>query len=248
MVLDVKGFEVVSSMGEPVWFGGVKLVTSPNAVPEGDRERAERMVEWMKKWIRYKCLLRRARADQRNRKEQSASQKEHETSLPTPAQRQGLKGCTQTQVIPVPASVSLSRASQTSATTDAMWGDFDLDADVGDVDIPQAWTEPQPQSQDQQPQLVSLSQNQLQDAKAKETQPTQHTHSGSDPEESGLSDYERQRRRHKRKPPHEPATNQPMASVEANPVEVPTVSRAISTTPSATTKRKRKRPSAIAAL
>lgn len=236
MVLDVRGFEVVSSMGEPVWFGGVKLVTSANAVPEGEGQRAGRMVEWMKKWIRYKCLLRRARADQRRTRQHASSQKEHASSLPTPAQRAVMQ-CSQLQnVVPV-VTASLGKDSQTTnATPDALWDDYDLDADVGEVVVPNTWTEATSQQQ----------------AAAKQTQQTQqtqqtHTQSGSDPDESGLSDHERQRRRIKRQARPHRATTPPAAPVKP---EEPASSdaRALGATPSTTARRKRKRPSAIAAL
>lgn len=65
LVLDVRGCSVVSSVKEPVWYAGVKLVTSANGVPPGEQQRASNMVRWMKQCIRYKSLLARASAQQR---------------------------------------------------------------------------------------------------------------------------------------------------------------------------------------
>lgn len=237
MVLDVKGFKVVSSMGEPVWFGGVKLVTSPNAVPEGEKERAERMVQWMKKWIRYKCLLRRARADQRRKNQHASSGKEHGSSLPTPAQRAVMQ-CSQVHNVTPVLTASLGKDSQTTnGTPDALWGDYDLDADVAEVDVPNTWTE-------------ATSQQQAAAKQTPQTQQTQQTHtqSGSDPDESGLSDYERQRRRRKRKARPNSAAATPAAAAVKTEEPASTDARALSATPSTTARRKRKRPSAIAAL
>ena len=62
LVLDVKGFRVVSSVHEPVWYAGVKLVTSRNAVPEGQENEYHEMIRWMKKWIRWKCMVRKGEA------------------------------------------------------------------------------------------------------------------------------------------------------------------------------------------
>ncbi|TKY88964.1 hypothetical protein EX895_002205 [Sporisorium graminicola] len=165
LMLDVKGWEVVSSVNEPVWFGGVKLVTSQNGVPEGEAQRFSVMLRWMKKWIRYKSLVRRAREQQKQRPHASATIDASSSSavkLPTPAQRKTILSSSQTQnthaprppqetskvtqggtfplstASPTPAQCSDSNATASAA---ALWTDFDLDAqiDVDDIDVAKAW-------------------------------------------------------------------------------------------------------------
>ncbi|SPO30621.1 uncharacterized protein UTRI_05238 [Ustilago trichophora] len=99
VILDVKGWQVVSSISEPVWFAGVKVVTSTNGFPMGEEERGREMLRWLKKWVRYKCLLRRAKVEQRQREKQreklqaanvgEGGDESASTTLPTPAQRIG---------------------------------------------------------------------------------------------------------------------------------------------------------------
>ncbi|PWY98051.1 hypothetical protein BCV70DRAFT_202220 [Testicularia cyperi] len=88
VILDVRGFDVVSSINEPVWFSHVKVVTSPNSVNLGGagglgtsasvlddndaRILYNKMIQWMKKWIRCKSLLRRARAEHIQRRSHGA--------------------------------------------------------------------------------------------------------------------------------------------------------------------------------
>ena len=60
LVLDVRGWKVVSSVAEPVWFGRVKLVTSPNAVPVGEEEKGKRMMLFLSKWVRFENMQIRA--------------------------------------------------------------------------------------------------------------------------------------------------------------------------------------------
>ncbi|SYW73837.1 uncharacterized protein UBRO2_00112 [Ustilago bromivora] len=102
LVLDVRGWKVVSSVAEPVWFGRVKLVTSPNAVPVGEEEKGKRMMLFLSKWVRFENTQIRAEKE-RDRMQRLERQSEDEGEgagnggsgvggsgrggFPTPAQR-----------------------------------------------------------------------------------------------------------------------------------------------------------------
>ncbi|SPO31120.1 uncharacterized protein UTRI_05238_B [Ustilago trichophora] len=107
VILDVKGWQVVSSVNEPVWFAGVKVITSTNGFPEGEEERGRQMLGWLKKWVRYKCLMRRAKVEQRERQRQrerlqadagEGGDESASTNLPTPAQRRAVLVLSSSQV------------------------------------------------------------------------------------------------------------------------------------------------------
>ncbi|SOV03449.1 uncharacterized protein UDID_06667 [Ustilago sp. UG-2017a] len=102
LVLDVRGWKVVSSVAEPVWFGRVKLVTSPNAVPVGEEEKGKRMMLFLSKWVRFENMQIRAERE-RDRMQRLERESEGESEgagnggngvggsgrggFPTPAQR-----------------------------------------------------------------------------------------------------------------------------------------------------------------
>ncbi|CBQ69064.1 conserved hypothetical protein [Sporisorium reilianum SRZ2] len=163
LVLDVKGWDVVSSVREPVWFGGVKLVTSGNGVPAGEGEGYVGMVAWMKTWIRWRCLMRRAREEQRARRLRPDASTDPASAagvkLPTPAQRNVLalasSQAPHTQPPPPaqeesfpPLSPTQPRATQPvspalhDAGATALWTDFDLDApiELDHVDVSDHWS------------------------------------------------------------------------------------------------------------
>lgn len=250
LALDVRGWEVVSSVAEPVWFGGVKLVTSPNAVPEGEGERGKRLLEFLKKWVRFQNLQIRAEKE-RERQERhlvgdsggneervvNGSSGSARGGLPTPAQRRralvvsssqvqnSQPRRTQTDVEKGKArEVTQSTQSQSqegesfvtpsAATTrqEEMWTDFDLDADidVDDVEVPDLWggadtttadagdveveaptlTEKPTTEEQPQQEVVSIpTQTQAHTQTQTQSQPQD-----LDPDESGLSDYERNAR------------------------------------------------------
>lgn len=239
LVLDVRGWEVVSSIKEPVWFSGVKLVTSENLIPEGQEQMYRVMVAWMKRWIRYEILLRKANQRHieasRIRALASASasasaQEKSADDLPTPAQRNG------TVAIVVPSSPAPivvqasptqddSLASSSISTTQQrvarqldcereaqvdladtnrtleLWSDFNLDATVDDIaldgGIASQWT--------LAPAAAAAQVAHSPSAHALCSQPppqkpraTRSESADLDPNESGISDYERQSRRDRR--------------------------------------------------
>lgn len=161
LVLDVRGFEVVSSMGEPVWFGGVKLVTSPNGVPRGAEEGAEKMLRWMKKWIRYKSLLRRAKLGRvadvpapPAPSAEAAASSSGSGGLPTPAQRRNVLVLNSSQALNTPPQKRAegkgkeeSQESQSqsqalpplSSEKTELWRGFDLDVIQAELDEEARW-------------------------------------------------------------------------------------------------------------
>ncbi|EST08872.1 hypothetical protein PSEUBRA_001581 [Kalmanozyma brasiliensis GHG001] len=159
LVLDVRGWEVVSSVNEPVWFAGVKLVTSRNGVPVGQGREWETMTKWLKKWVRYKSVVRKAREEQeRLKRTRDGHPAEPIASgsgsgvLPTPGQRRRVLNSSQvhnSQVAQV-APVQMGKASQEESfptttmssqpqadhnTNSTLWTDFDLDAEVNMDDV-----------------------------------------------------------------------------------------------------------------
>ncbi|SJX64703.1 uncharacterized protein SRS1_15520 [Sporisorium reilianum f. sp. reilianum] len=235
LVLDVKGWDVVSSVREPVWFGGVKLVTSGNGVPAGEAEKYVGMVAWMKTWIRWRCLMRRAREEQRARRlrpdasTDPAAASAAGVGLPTPAQRNVLALASSqtphTQPPPPaqeesfpPLSPTQPRATLVSpalhdARATALWTDFDLDAPVelDHVDVSAQWAivPPAPPSPTTtQPEAVAPPQQPPILAQAAASQSQTQAQSDLDPYESGLSDYERESRLKRRR------AKQPQEAVE----------------------------------
>lgn len=261
LVLDVRGFRVVSSIKEPIWFGGVKLVTSPNAVRE-EEEGARKMKSWIRHWVRYKSLVAKAKQEKAVTATATtlASAQTESGKLPTPAQREGL-------VEPKSPSPRLSKDKEesqeslafptsptTTAATSAMWADFDLDASIDDqaTDDALAWST-----------VVSANEPSTKTLQSEESHPTQtqtqtQTQTASqdlDPDESGLSDYERESRRQRKRAKADQAGSTPISP----PIpRAPLVGRAadkrtlressVSTTSSKASSKRRRNQNAISAL
>ncbi|KAJ9475035.1 Telomere replication protein EST3 [Pseudozyma hubeiensis] len=207
LVLDVRGWEVVGGMGEGVWFGGVRLVTSSNGVPRSkevqekdEMDKFAIMIGWMKRWVRYKLAVDRAEQHKRYKSTQDSGKQKGTGDFPTPAQR----GILLTPPQPQP---NLERKTQEESlesiptqpsndTAAHLWTDFDLDADPGGVQeialdqwkegLPEDTTSPAAGDENAAVQQISVRSS---------SQPR----SDEDPDESGISDYEREARSSRRR-------------------------------------------------
>ncbi|GAC94772.1 hypothetical protein PHSY_002345 [Pseudozyma hubeiensis SY62] len=207
LVLDVRGWEVVGGMGEGVWFGGVRLITSENGVPrsvlgkeeeKGEQDKFRIMIGWMKRWIRYKVAVDRAEQHRRGNSGTEFEKQKGTGDFPTPAQRGSLlttpppktqaEGKTQEESL---ESIPTQPSELDSAAH--LWTDFDLDADlnVGQEIALDQWREVLPDG------TASPTVGEENVAEQPSSQP--HSRSDEDPDESRISDYEREARMGRRR-------------------------------------------------